>query len=202
MVALIFYGLMLGAAWLLGVVWLELDLLVWSERAQVSLGLQVALGAGVGLLAVWASRQSEHYTSWGKTLSEEFARMLGPMTPGQIQVLALTSGVAEEIFFRGFLQQALSGFEWAGGAGIWVGLVASSVVFGLVHIGPDREKFLPWTWMALGVGAVFGLMYLYTGSVLAPIIAHITINYFNLTHISRQAARAQSEEPPPSQESR
>ncbi|TXD36435.1 CPBP family intramembrane metalloprotease [Lujinxingia vulgaris] len=185
--ALIFYGGMLGVAWLLGVVWLDLNLLVWPEKLQGTTALHAALGAGVGLATVVASRLVERYTDWGRRLGEGFAGMLGAMTPGQIQVLALTSGVAEEIFFRGFLQQAFSTAGWAGPYGEWVGLGLASVIFGLIHIGPERETFRPWTYMALGLGVVFGLMYLYTGSVLAPVIAHITVNYFNLGHISRQA---------------
>ncbi|TXD37653.1 CPBP family intramembrane metalloprotease [Lujinxingia vulgaris] len=185
--ALIFYGAMLGVAWLLGVVWLDLNLLVWPEKLQGATAMHAALGAAVGLGAVVASRLVERYTAWGRNLGDAFAGMLGPMTPGQVQVLALTSGVAEEIFFRGFLQQAFSTAGWAGPYGDWVGLVLASVIFGLIHIGPERDTFRPWTYMALGLGAIFGLMYLYTGSVLAPVIAHITVNYFNLGHISRQA---------------
>ncbi|RDV39220.1 CPBP family intramembrane metalloprotease [Bradymonadaceae bacterium TMQ3] len=185
--ALIFYGGMLGVAWLLGVVWLDLNLLVWPEKVQGTTAMHAVLGAGVGLGAVVASRLVERYTTWGRKLGAGFAAMLGAMSPGQIQVLALTSGVAEEIFFRGFLQQAFSTAGWSGAYGEWVGLALASIVFGLIHIGPERETFRPWTYMALGLGALFGLMYLYTGSVLGPVIAHITINYFNLEHISRQA---------------
>ena len=45
--------------------------------------------------------------------------------------------------------------------------------------------------MAVVMGFGFGLLYLYTGNIVAPVVAHFTINYFNLMHIARSSARTQ-----------
>lgn len=183
--AVLFYGGLLGLAWLLGVLWLDLDLLVWHDIWETPTWLDVVLGLGLGVLTVVASRVLEHTTDWARVLGEEFRKILGKLTPTQALIFAVTSGIGEEIFFRGFLQQALSDLAFGGGSTGWIlGLIVASTIFGLIHIGPDRKKFLPWTIMALVLGVLFGLLYLYTGNILAPIIAHFTINFFNLLHIA------------------
>lgn len=183
----VFYGVLLVAAWILGVWWLDLDLFVWHDMWQTPPWLDVGLGVALGLLTVAASRILERTTEWARVLGEEFHKILGRLTPAQALIFALSSGVAEEVFFRGFLQQALSDLVFGGEFGGWVaGLIVASLVFGLIHVGPDRKKFLPWTIMALVLGVFFGLLYLYTGNILAPVVAHITINFFNLLHITNQ----------------
>ncbi len=191
--AVVFYGLMLALAILLGSVWLDLNLIEWHDQWETARWLDVVLGAGLGIATVVASRILEKTTEWARTLTDEFRKILGRLTPTQVLIFALTSGIAEEVFFRGFLQQALSELVFYND---WIGLVVASLIFGLIHIGPDRKKFLPWTIMAVVLGFLFGLLYLYTGNILAPVIAHFTINFFNLMHI---AARPQ--DPTPSSES-
>jgi hypothetical protein len=61
-------------------------------------------------------------------------------------------------------------------------LVASSVIFGLAHIGPMR-RFWVWTVWATVMGLVFGLLYAATGELLAPVVAHVLINYENMHFI-------------------
>lgn len=179
-----FYGVMVLLAYGIGAWWLDLDLLVWHDRYESPLWLDASLGMGLGVATVIASRILERTTEWARMLGEEFRKILGRMDPFQVLVLAIASGVAEEVFFRGFLQQALSDL-WLGND--WLGLVVASLIFGLIHVGPDRKKFLPWTIMAVVLGFAFGLLYLYTGNILAPMVAHFTINFFNLLHITRDS---------------
>lgn len=180
--AVAFYGVMVVLAWILGAWWLGLDLLVWHEGWwETTLWLDAVLGAGLGLVTVVTSRVLEHTTEWARVLGEEFRKLLGDLTPFQVLVFAVTSGIGEEVFFRGFLQQALSDVVFTNE---WIGLVVASLVFGLIHVGPDREKFLPWTIMAVVLGFLFGLLYMYTGNIIGPVVAHFTINFFNLLHIA------------------
>lgn len=183
--AVVFYGILLALAWLLGVWWLDLDLVEWHDWWETPMWLDAGLGIALGVTTVIATRILEKTTEWARVLGEEFRKILGDLTPNQVFVFAVTSGVAEEVFFRGFLQQALTEYVFGTETpGMILGLVVASLVFGLVHIGPDREKFLPWTIMALVLGVLFGVLYLYTGNILAPLIAHFTINFFNLLHIA------------------
>lgn len=185
MAATIFYLALAGLAWLLGSLWLGLDLITWHNDYGTTPAGDALLGAALGILVVGLSQVLEHTTLWARALSQEFSKILGRVTVGQALVLALTSGIAEELFFRGFLQQALTDRVFGGEfPGLVLGLVFSSLIFGLVHIGPDRKKFLPWTIMAIVMGFGFGGLYLYTGNLIAPIVAHFTINFFNLQLIS------------------
>jgi uncharacterized protein len=56
-----------------------------------------------------------------------------------------------------------------------IGLVASSLLFGVLHVGPDR-RYLVWTLWAVAAGFLFGLLYLWTGGILAPVTAHVMHN--------------------------
>lgn len=192
LMAVVFYGILLAAAWALGAWWLDLDLLEWHDRWETAMWLDVALGVGLGLATVAASRVLERTTEWARVLGEEFREILGNLTTTQVLIFALTSGIAEEVFFRGFLQQALSELAFGND---WLGLIVASLIFGLIHIGPDRKKFLPWTIMAVVLGICFGVLYLYTGNIVAPVVAHFTINFFNLLHIARDDDEPSSASP-------
>lgn len=71
----------------------------------------------------------------------------------------------EELFFRGFLFGGLSG-RW----GTAVAALGTGVLFAVAHIDP--LVFIPFT----GVGALFAWGYVYSGSLLASVIAHFLFN--------------------------
>jgi len=73
-------------------------------------------------------------------------------------LVSIFSGVGEEAFFRGAVQQEF-------------GLVVASVLFGLAHVGPDR-RYLVWTAWAVLDGFVFGVLYEVSAGLLAPMLAH------------------------------
>jgi uncharacterized protein len=86
--------------------------------------------------------------------------------------LALLSGFAEELFFRGAVQGSL---------GLWLG----TAIFALVHTGPHRS-FRLWTAFAAVAGLLFGGLFAWRGSLLAPIAAHVLVNAVNLRELSRR----------------
>jgi membrane protease YdiL (CAAX protease family) len=94
-----------------------------------------------------------------REISEELApRLVDGAASTSLVLVAIFSGVGEEAFFRGALQQEF-------------GLVVASVLFGLAHISPDR-RYLVWTAWAVLAGFVFGFLYEVSGGLLAPILAH------------------------------
>jgi membrane protease YdiL (CAAX protease family) len=98
-----------------------------------------------------------------REISEELApRLVDGAASRSLVLVAIFSGVGEEAFFRGALQQEF-------------GLVVASVLFGVAHIGPDR-RYLVWTAWAVLAGFVFGFLYEVSGGLLAPIVAHSTHN--------------------------
>ncbi|HET6346269.1 MAG TPA: CPBP family intramembrane glutamic endopeptidase [Myxococcota bacterium] len=132
--------------------------------------LTVGLGVGTGLLLVMASRWATmRLVSMGH-MAREFRGMYGEMAAREALTMACLSGVSEEILFRGALQPS-------------VGLGCTAVIFGLLHVRPSR-RFIPWTIMAVVGGLVFGLLALWTEHILAPILAHITVNFLNLRFLA------------------
>jgi membrane protease YdiL (CAAX protease family) len=98
-----------------------------------------------------------------RRLSDELApHLVDGAKRRDLVLVSFFSGVGEEAFFRGALQPE-------------IGLVASSLLFGVLHVGPDR-RYLVWTVWALGAGFLFGLLYLWTGGILAPMTAHVLHN--------------------------
>ncbi len=113
-----------------------------------------------------------------RRLSDELAPHLVDGAKRQDLILvSIISGVGEEALFRGALQPE-------------IGLVASSLLFGVLHFGPDR-RYLVWTVWAVGAGFLFGFLYLWTGGILAPMTAHVLHNAATLL-LWKRSRRKQS----------
>ena len=137
---------------------------VWSLARGIDLAaglwpttttLLQGIGAGLALAATlplvtapWARR-----VLLLRGLKRAWDALESGLGPGlrirEVMVLAVCSGISEEIFFRGVLLHD-------------VGLAASSVLFGLLH--PLGTAYVLW---ATAAGAGFGLLYLATGSLVA-----------------------------------
>jgi hypothetical protein len=135
----------------------------------------VAKGLVAALVVVILSRWLTLRTRAGAALAEALAGALGPLTPAQVLVLAAASGIGEELFFRGALQPR-------------VGLVAASLLFGAAHFVPARPLAL-WSVFAAAAGLLFGLLFATTGNLVAPVVAHATVNGLNLRWLVRRTAR-------------
>jgi hypothetical protein len=152
-------------AWTLDAPWMSG---AYALRLAVSLGLGLGLAlAVVALTPVFVDR-----ARWARALHAELAELIHPLSRSEIMVLALSSGIAEELFFRGAMQPVL-------------GLTLSSAVFGLVHVGP-RKVFLAWITWAFVMGLLFGLIFELTGVLWGPVLAHVWINQRNMTYIRRR----------------
>jgi uncharacterized protein len=141
------------------------------------------IGLAAGLIIVTCDWYCVRLFAWARRLEDEFTIILGPLSAGQVIFLAATSSVAEEAFFRGAMQPSL-------------GLLLTSLVFGLAHLGPTRI-YLPWTLMAIGMGFVLGWLMVWTSTLLAPIVCHLVINTVNLARISLRARKRESRAPDP-----
>jgi membrane protease YdiL (CAAX protease family) len=132
----------------------------------------LALAVALALAAVFADRLAVHRFEWARAIDREFRSLLGPLSTGEVLLLAAASSVGEEAFFRGAVQPHL---------GLWL----TSALFALPHVGPG-VKFLPWTAASFVAGLAFGKLFVYTGDLSAPICAHFLINLINLRFISDQ----------------
>jgi uncharacterized protein len=159
-------GLGLLIAWLGGVE------TIWQQGAAPwhwAHALLVGAAAG-GLVAGWSAFASRRW-SWSSRMSRAFGELLGPIDLLTATLVALSSGIAEELLFRGALQPL-------------IGLVPASLLFGVLHVAPGRA-FRPWTVFALLMGFGLGGLALWTGQLIAPIACHVTVNWLNLLDIER-----------------
>lgn len=96
--------------------------------------------------------------------------MLGPDTAGNLVmsllIVALMAGFSEELFFRGALQRILAGTRLSPVAALWI----AAFIFSAIHMQPFG--FVP----RLLLGAYFGYLLVWTGSVWVPMAAHVTNN--------------------------
>jgi uncharacterized protein len=160
--AALFYGSLavLAALWC-GLRGFDVPLLGENPAAGLLLGvLTAACTVSLGLLAYRVVPSL-------REISEELApRLVDGAAPANLVLVAIFSGVGEEAFFRGAVQQEF-------------GLVVASLLFGLAHIGPDR-RYLFWTVWAVLAGFVFGILYEVSGGLLAPVVAHGSHNAVTL----------------------
>jgi hypothetical protein len=78
--------------------------------------------------------------------------------------LSVTAGLAEELVFRGFLIEFLGG--WCGN--LWVAVVLSSILFGLLHGYQGLSGVLRTGFLGLGLAA----LYVWRDSLLPVMVAH------------------------------
>ena len=91
-------------------------------------------------------------------------------------VIVLTTplqAVAEEVFFRGYLLQALGGVV----AAPWFGIVVSSLIFAYVHGSQNLALFCD----RLAFGVLAAILVRLTGGLEAGIAAHVINNLFAFT---------------------
>jgi membrane protease YdiL (CAAX protease family) len=181
--AAIFYVAMATVAAVLGWIF-DINILQRAEQGGQNPLVSLVAGVSFGLMIVVISHALERYFEWARRLNVDFASMLGKITWARAFGLAALSGVGEELLFRGFFQQGIE---------VWTGSVLASVtiaglVFGAVHVGPDPRRFAAWTIMAVVLGWMIGVLYVWTGSVIAPIAAHFLINFLNLSTLIRRAS--------------
>jgi membrane protease YdiL (CAAX protease family) len=165
----------LGIA-LVGVVWIGLarkiiPLSLFLDRERWWLDLAAGVGAALLLLGFWFGLGKA--SGLARDLEGRLGQMIGPLRTSDALGLALLSGFAEELFFRGALQGS-------------VGWFLATLLFGLLHSGPG-PAFRIWTLFAVLAGVLFGFLMEWRGNLLAPIVGHVLVNAFSLVRLSRRA---------------
>jgi len=97
----------------------------------------------------------------------------------EFAVIALLAGLGEEMLFRGVIQSALAG--WLGGdIGMWGALAVAALLFGLAHA-------ITYTYFLLAglIGLYLGWVWLLTGNLLVPIVAHAGYDFIALIYLVR-----------------
>ena len=134
------------------------------RRLPIALdGLALAQGKAGGVGIKLASSLTYHiFPAYRRSADFYLEFVLKPLWIADTIWLGLLPGISEELLFRGVMLPAV-------GLNLW-GVTLSSLCFGLLHIsGIDRWAYMLW---AAIVGFFLGLMALWTGNLLVPILAH------------------------------
>ena len=133
--------------------------------------LDLLLGIGAALLLLGFWKGAERLMPMARELDRQLMAALGPLEPAEVIGLAVLSGFAEELFFRGAVQGA---FGW----------LPATLAFAVLHSGPGRA-FRLWTIFAGLAGLLFAGLMVWRGNLLAPIVGHFLVNAINLRRLSR-----------------
>ncbi|WP_416826763.1 CPBP family intramembrane glutamic endopeptidase [Ectobacillus polymachus] len=85
-------------------------------------------------------------------------------------MLTLCIGFSEELLFRGILQTKF-------------GIVASSIIFAVLHVRYLKKPFL--FFFVLLISVSFGCLFVYTGNLLVPIFAHFLVDFIMGLHLRK-----------------
>ena len=150
----------------------------WSSR-HLALGVFLGLGITVASAVVY-----QLWPSYRQAADIYLNLVLKPLQWADLIWLGLLPGLSEELVFRGVMLPSL-GLNA-------VGLVASSLFFGVLHLsGWQQWSYVVW---ATIVGMVLGYSAMATGNLLVPVVAHIVTNLmasgsWKLTHLKHQSIK-------------
>ncbi len=148
---------------------------------QLSVSINAALVGVIATLPLalflwWFSNtQNPTLAEFRHSQIKFFAEIGFEFTLPRIIVMAIVAGVSEEFLFRGVIQSWIGGF-----APVAVALIASNIIFGLLHM-----RTVLYAVIAGLVGLYLGVVYIYTDSLLAPIITHGLYDYVALIYTKR-----------------
>jgi len=112
-----------------------------------------------------------------------------PVTPRERAgwvVVSVTAGLCEEVIFRGFLLHYLHAGPWH--FSLVIALIAAAAIFGLQHLYQGAAGVVQTTI----IGAVFGAIFLATGSLVVPMLLHCIMDLRVLLLIAPPPATAAS----------
>jgi membrane protease YdiL (CAAX protease family) len=124
------------------------------------------IGIGASLILIFLSILITYtYEPFKKSMSILDKMIINKIEIQDILPLAFFSGVGEEIFFRGLLQEG-------------IGLYLSNIIFALLHF-PGKEFWVYSLW-TLFAGLFLGNIYSYTNNLFIVIVAHVFNNFLAL----------------------
>lgn len=154
--------------------------------------ISVLAGLFMAAVVVLGGRRLERYRWYarmGEVLRDPVKQLLGPRAGvPEALIVALSSAIGEETFFRGMCQPGLSrllqqrALHLEPGLAILVAVLATSISFTLLH-PPWKRELRPWTFFAFVMGVAWGLLAAWSGSLAGPVLSHFLVNFFNLRRL-------------------
>ena len=174
------------------------DYLNWKERPL--LGMLLLAGLVVifimpanSLIINWNAKLHlpgfmAGFEQWARAKEDELAELTKlianfatvPRLLIGLLVIAVIPAIGEELVFRGILQRQVH--RWSGNAHVAVWIAA--LIFAAIHV-----QFFGFVPRAL-LGALFGYLYLWSGNIWVPIVAHFFNNGFTVFLLYLQQTKA------------
>jgi membrane protease YdiL (CAAX protease family) len=149
--------------------------------SEFSIGILIAIGLlTAGVLLSIGYFFEDFFPSY-RYFRAVMMQTLGRVSLPSALYLSMISSIGEEIFFRGGLQP-------------FAGLALTSILFGLMHIGPDGRGSAWSIWAAIA-GVLLGWSFEETGSLLPAFIGHFTVNAYGILRLRREYQRFQAVAP-------
>lgn len=152
---------------------------------------QLALGVGIAAALGIVFTVLDH-VPWSqlKRVSEKTREIVNESLKNSSHfnrfLVCLMAGVGEETLFRGFIFVAIFEF-WPWGLefnmNIIAAIVVSSVLFGLGH-----SITLLYFFLTALLGVFFCLVFLWTGSLIAPVVAHTLYDFYAIESALKESA--------------
>lgn len=177
--AVVFEGMLgvvaVGLGYILG--YSPTEAIGWTAHAAL-------LGAAASLPLVLLLWVCVRFSWWPfadlvRVVEQVVVPMFRRSTVLELGVISLVAGLGEEMLFRAVIQEAAC--QWAG---MGIGLVLASVLFGLAH-------FLTFSYMLLAtlMGCYLGWLWIHSGNLLVPITAHALYDFLALVYLVKIRTR-------------
>jgi len=179
LVAAIFEGglavIAVGLGWFLGI-----DPMATLHYAGADLGwAMLATLPPLGLLWLCLICPWRPFRRLSQVVNDFMLPLLARCSLAELAVISTLAGLGEEMLFRGIVQAGIA--RWIGGpGGIWLGLAAAAVLFGLAHRITNLYALL-----AGLIGLYLGGLWLWTGNLLVPIVVHALYDFLALVYLVR-----------------
>lgn len=141
-------------------------------------GIVATLPLVVALLVIKRLPQGP-FVRLRRLVYDRLVPMFAPLSLFELAAISIAAGFGEEVLFRGLVQAGVG--EGIGEPnGVMIGLVATSIIFGLCH-------WLTPTYAVIATvgGFYFGALFIWSGNLLTPIVAHGLYDFFALAYLTK-----------------
>lgn len=170
--AVISEGLLLLLAYTIA--WITKTPIVWNVSTwALVMGALCAFPLLIGNHLLWRWTEKHPASIYARFSREVVRPLCGMVTTREAFYIGLLSGIGEEVFFRGALNDLLMSYAGASAA-----LAVSSFLFAYVHFIGNVRRFGGMIPLYTGVGAILWIICQTTGSLAAAAMTHATYNFF------------------------
>jgi uncharacterized protein len=172
--------LAIGLGWLLGTP--PLAKLFHFNGHDALLGVAAALPP-LGLFWLCLVCPWRPFAEIAKITVETLVPLFRGCSLAQLAIISGLAGLGEETLFRGVIQAGAA--QGIGGPnGVWLALLLAAVLFGLLHLITPTYGIL-----AGLVGLYLGWLWLLSGNLLTPIVAHAAYDFLALVYLAKVKGR-------------